>query len=245
MLKLRTFIILIVIYLLAFLSIKFELNLFYPYDMLKNYLMMPVIVSASNENELQNSNEYNEIVINNLKEEINELKELSNIKTILSGYENINATVIERNRNYWFNTIKIDKGKDDGISLNMAVVDKYGLIGKISHVSKNMSEIKLITTTDLNNKTSVVIINGNEKIYGIINGYNNGYLEVILTTSNLDVKEDLNVLTTGMGGIYPSGILIGKTKGIKSAKYGVGLIVLVRPISDFNNLKYVSALRRE
>ena len=42
---------------------------------------------------------------------INELKELSNIKTILSGYENINATVIERNRNYWFNTIKIDKAK--------------------------------------------------------------------------------------------------------------------------------------
>jgi len=244
MLKLRTFIILVIIYLVAFFSIKFELNLFYPYDLLRNYLMLPVIASTKNKDN-SNGNEFNEFVINNLKEEINELKELTNIKTVLSDYEKINATVIERNRNYWFNTVKIDKGTDDGIVKDMAVIDQNGLIGKISHTTKNMSEIKLITTNDVNNKTSVVIQNGNEKIYGIINGYNDNNLEVIITSSNNNIKEDLNVSTTGMGGIYPSGILIGKTVGVKTSKYDVGLIVLVKPVANFDDLKYISVLRRE
>ena len=127
----------------------------------------------------------------------------------------------------------------------MAVIDRNGLIGKISHTTKNMSEIKLITTNDVNNKTSVVIQDGNEKTYGIINGYNNNNLEVTITSSKTEIKENLNVLTTGMGGIYPSGILVGKTVGIKNLKYDVGLIVLVKPFSNFDNLKYVSVLRRE
>ena len=244
MLKLRTFVILIIIYIIAFLSVNLDINFFYPFDLIKNYLLMPVIATTSNK-DISNNLEYNKVVIENLKEEINELKELNGIKSVLSSYENINATVIERNRNYWFNTIKIDKGTDDGIALDMAVIDKFGLIGKISHVSKNISEIKLITTSDLNNKTSVVIKNGNEKIYGIINNFNNNYLEVTITSSNVSIEEGWTVSTTGMGGIYPSGILIGKTVGIKESKYDVGLIILVKPVADFNNLKYVSVLRRE
>lgn len=244
MLKLRTFIVLIIIYVIAFISVNLDINLFYPYDLVKNYLLMPVIATTPNKN-IESNNEYNQNIIDNLKEDINELKELNGIKSVLSTYEDINATVIERNRNYWFNSIKIDKGSNDGIKENMAVVDKNGLIGKISHVSKNMSEIKLITTNDVNNKTSVVIKNDNEKIYGIINGFNNNYLEVTITSSNVEVLENLNVSTTGMGGIYPSGILIGKTAGTKKSKYNVGLIILVKPVGEFNNLKYVKVLRRD
>ena len=243
MLKLRTFIILIVIYLIAFISIKLDLNLFYPYDLLRNYILMPVI-ALTNNNEVVGSCMYNENIILELKEEIKELKELTNIKTVLADYQNINATIIERNRNYWFNSITIDKGIDDGITTDMAVVSQNGLIGKISYVTKNISEIKLITTSDVTNKTSVVINNGNEKIYGIFDSYSDGYLEVSLISKNVSIENDLSVTTTGMGGIYPSGILIGKTEGIKKSKYDVGLIVLVKPITDFDNIKYVSVLKR-
>ena len=47
-----------------------------------------------------------------------------------------------------------------------------------------------------------------------------------------------------MGGIYPSGVLIGETVGIKESKYDVGIIVLVKPKANFNNLKYVAVLKR-
>lgn len=243
MLRLRTFIILGIIYLIAFFAIKLDFNLFYPYNLLRNYLLMPVI-ALSNNNEVNGSCEYNETVISELKDEINKLKELTEIKTVLSDYQQINATIIERNRQYWFNTITIDKGTNDGITTDMAVVSQNGLIGRISYTSLNMSEIKLITTNDVNNKTSVVINNGNEKIYGIIDSYNNGYLEVSLISKNVSLSDNLKVTTTGMGGIYPSGILVGKTEGIKKSKYDVGLIVLVKPVIDFNNLNYVSVLKR-
>lgn len=244
MFRLRTFVILIVIYLIAFVSIKFDLNLFYPYDLMRNYLLMPVIAIAKN-SDVSLSSSYNETLVLELKKEIASLKALVGVKTVLSDYENINATVIGRNRNYWFNTITIDKGTADGITLDMAVIDGKGLIGKISYVSKNMSEIKLLTTSDVNNKTSVMIVSGEEKIYGIIDQYNEGYLEVTLTSKNEQIKEGLQVTTTGMGGIYPSGILIGETMGIKTSKYDVGLIVLVKPTGEFNHLKYVSVLKRK
>ena len=205
---------------------------------------MPVIASAKNE-ESNNSLDYYKTLILELRSEIEELKKIGEVKTVLSDFENINATIIERNRNYWFNTITIDKGSNSGIKENMAVVDYNGLIGKVSKVSKNMSEIKLITTSDVNNKTSVAILNGNEKIYGIIESYQDEYLEVTLTTKNVDITENLQVMTTGMGGIYPSGILIGYTHGFKNSKYDVGLIVLVKPVSDFQNLKYVTVLKRD
>lgn len=243
MFKLRTFIILIIVYIVAFVSIKFDLNLFYPYDLLKNYLLMPISAMVKNK-DIANNEDYYVNLINTLKEEISELKELTDVKTVLANYKNINTTVIERNRNYWFNTIKIDKGSADGITKDMAVVDKHGLIGKISYVSKNMSEIKLITTNDVNNKTSVVINNNGKKVYGIITSFNDGYLEVTITSANMEISEDLVVSTTGMGGIYPSGILIGKTAGVKKSKYDVGLIVLVKPVSDFDNLRYLSVLKR-
>ena len=243
MFRIRTFVLILVLYLVAFISIKLDLNLFYPYDLIRNCLFMPVI-AVSKENDTLESNQYEKTMILELKEEIDALKKLTEIKTILADYQKINATVIERNRNYWFNTITIDKGSNDGITLDMAVIDGNGLIGKISHVSHNMSEIKLITTSDVNNKTSVVILNNNEKIYGMINKYQNGYLEVTLISKNYDIKEGLEVSTTGMGGVYPSGVLIGETIGIKESKYDVGLTVLVKPKGEFNHLKYVSVLKR-
>ncbi len=244
MIRLKPFVILIILYALAFLSVNYNISLFAPFHLLQNYLLMPVIAIAD-ESDVKSTEDYYQMEITNLKDEIKKLQTLNDIKTVLAFNERINATVIERNRNYWFNTIKIDKGSNDGIKKDMAVVNQNGLIGKISNVSLNNSEIKLITTSDLSNKTSVVIISGKEKFYGIINSFNGEYLEVSLNTNNVSLASDLQVSTTGMGGIYPSGILVGYTKEIKKAKYDVGLIVLVKPAVSFNDLQYVSVLRRE
>ena len=66
-----------------------------------------------------------------------------------------------------------------------------------------MSEIKLLTTSDVNNKTSVMIVSGEEKIYGIIDQYNDGYLEVTLTSKNEQIKKfggfDHNFVLKGRG----------------------------------------------
>ena len=160
----------------------------------------------------------------------------------LATFNRINATIIERNREYWFNNITINKGSNDGINLDMAVIDTNGLIGRISSVSDNMSVVKLITTNDTKNKISAVI---NNKVYGIINGYDNknNYLELIITELT-EIKEGSIVETTGMGGVFPSGILIGKVHDVVK-KDDITRVARVIPSGNINGEKYVSVLQRK
>ena len=246
MIRLRTIVIIIVIYVIAYLSLRFDINLLYPYYLVKDYLLYPVLALKSDSN-LTYSDEQYESIINELKIDLEEIKELSGIKTVNSDFSVINASVIERNRSYWFNNLKIDKGSDMGIELDMAVIDQNGLIGRISKVDKLTSEIKLITTNDVNSKISVVIENNDEKIFGILNGYNSdkNQLTITLNTKNIDIIRGSIVKTTGMGGIFPSGILIGKVVDSKNDNYDVGKIVLVEPMVNLGGVRFVSILKRK
>ena len=106
-----------------------------------------------------------------LEQEIQELKDMLDLNSTLTEYTAVNATILSRNKNYWFNQIMIDKGSKDGIEKDMAVITKNGLVGKISRVYRNSSEIKLITSDDVNFKVSVAIQTGNGDSYAILNGY--------------------------------------------------------------------------
>ena len=244
MLKIKTFVILILLYVLSFIALKFEINIFYPYYLLKDLLFFPVLAS---EEEIILSNGLENGIILEKQKEIDELKKINDINTTLSEFDMINALVIERNRMYWFNTITINKGKSSGINKDMAVITGDGLIGKVNKVSQYTSEIKLLTTNDKNNKISVMIKNNDDIIYGIMQGYQEegNYLEIILTNKQIDVKNDSIVYTSGMGGVFPSGIIIGKVIGNKSDKYEVGKIVQVKPSSNFNDFRFVSVLIRK
>lgn len=246
MIKLRTIIIVIIIYTVAYLSLKFNINLLYPYYLLKDYLLYPVL-ALKDDNIIEINDNQLESIINELEIDLSELKKLMEIKTVNSDFSIVNASVIERNRTYWFNSLTIDKGKSDGIELDMAVINQDGLIGRISKVNKLTSEIKLITTNDVNSKISVVIDNNGTNIYGILNGYDSdkNELKVTLTTKNIDIINGSLVKTTGMGGIFPSGINIGMVVNSQSDNYDVGKIVLVKPMIDSINIRYVGVLKRK
>lgn len=210
---------------------------------IKDIIVFPVH-SVNGENIL--SDEMKDSIINNLKEDNEELKKLSNINLSISDFDFINGTVIERNREYWFNTLTINKGTTDGVDIDMAVIDSNGLIGRISMVTKNTSTIKLITTNDIKNKVSAVIHNNNEKIYGIINGYDskNNLLNLIID-DNKNIIENSKVETTGMGGVFPSGILIGKVVDVIKKDDGITNVVRVKPSSSIKGERYVSILKRK
>lgn len=181
-----------------------------------------------------------------LKQEINKLKEELNIEYVLSEYDYLNATVISRNSFYWYNNLTIDKGKNNGIEEGMVVINSTGLIGKIVNVSTFSSDVKLITTNDTNNKISVAITNGNNKLVGLINTYNyeEGYLKVggISNTETVNVGD--YVYTSGLGGVFPSGILIGKVENIITDVYDLSKIINVKPSANFNDINYVTILKR-
>lgn len=184
-------------------------------------------------------------VNSSLEKEIQELKSELELNKTLTEYEPINATVLSRNKSYWFNTITIDKGKKAGIKNNMAVITKNGLIGKITNVSNYSSEVKLITSNDSKFKVSVSIKTNEEDNYAILNGYdkNTGLIELSGIDKTTNINIDDSVLTSGLGEMFPSGIYIGQVKEIKNDKYNLSKIVYIQTGQDFNDIHYVTVLK--
>ena len=182
-----------------------------------------------------------------LRREIDALKKELNIDYVLTDYDYLNATVISRNIGYWYNTLTIDKGTNNGISEGMVVVNSTGLIGKIIKTTTFTSEVRLITTSDTNNKISVSISNGNGKINGLINRYDyeNNFLEIEGISNTEEVKVGDYVYTSGLGGVFPSGILIGTVESITTDEYDLAKIINVKPSINSNDINYVSVLKRK
>lgn len=240
--KIKSFVALIIIYILSIILLNNNINILYPYYLLKDIIFFPV---NAIDNNIRESNEFKDGIELEKNKELEDLKKLNNISSTLTDFDKVSACVIERNRMYWFNTITINKGNSSGIKENMAVVSGDGLVGRVIKVSSKTSEIKLITTNDINHKISVMIKKENDTIYGILSGYNNNLLEITSINKDIDNLDNFNVYTSGMGGIFPSGIIIGKVKGIKKDKYDVSKIIEVEPTSNFNELRFVNVLIRK
>lgn len=182
-----------------------------------------------------------------LRRQLNKLKEELNIDYTLVDYEYLNATVVSRNVGFWYNTITIDKGSYNGVEKDMVVINSKGLIGRIIRTSAFTSDIRLITTSDTNNKISVHISNGDNNLYGLINNYNysDNLLEVEGISNTKDVTIGDYVYTSGLGGIFPSGILIGTVSEISTDSYDLAKIIKVVPSADFTDINYVSILKRK
>lgn len=182
-----------------------------------------------------------------LRKEIENLKKELNIDYVLSDYEKLNATVLSRNIGYWYNTITIDKGTYNGVDEDMVVVNSTGLIGKVVRSTTFTSDVRLITTSDTNNKISISISNGDNKLNGLIKSYN--YKENKLEVEGISNTEEVNigdkVYTSGLGGVFPSGILIGSVESITTDEYDLSKIILVTPSADFDDINYVTVLKRK
>lgn len=182
-----------------------------------------------------------------LRRQLETLKEELNINYTLSDYEYLNATVVSRNVGYWHNKITINKGTYNGVEKDMVVISSKGLIGKVIKTSTFTSDVRLITTSDTSNKISVHISNGDNNLYGLINSYdyNKNVLELEGISNTKDVNIGDYVYTSGLGGVFPTGILIGIVEEITTDSYDLAKIIKVKPSADFNDINYVSILKRK
>ncbi len=180
-----------------------------------------------------------------LEKEIEELRDALDLNQTLTNYESVNATVISRNRSYWYQVLTIDKGKNDGLKENMIVITKNGLIGKLEKVTNTSSEVKLITANDVNNKVSVSIATSNGDINAILSGYDHetGLIQVTEVDSEAIINVGDTVTTSGLGGMYPRGIYIGVVETISNDRYGLSKTLGIKINQDFNSIHYVTVLK--
>lgn len=185
--------------------------------------------------------------IEELQEEVTELKSTLDLNATLSEYSYVNATVVNRNIGYWYNTLVIDKGSKNGIEEGDAVITNQGLIGKIINVSNFSSTVKLLTSDDVSNKISIKITSDDGKYYGLLIGYNikeNVYNIEGITNSD-KIEEGDMVSTTGLTDYFPGGILIGTVSKVVKDEYDLNSIIKVEPSVTFDDISIVTVLNRK
>ncbi len=232
--------------------VSIENVIFYPFRSLVNSVNdFKLLKDVKKENDIlkKEIDKQESIIAENaeLKRQLDALKQELNINYTLTDYDYVNATVTSRNINYWYNTITINKGSKDGIKVEMPVINSNGLLGKVINTTNYTSTVRLITTSDTNNKISVSIISDNEKLNGVINGYNFDtktlLVEGISNTKTVRIGDI--VYTSGLGGVFPSGILVGTVESITTDSYDLSKIINVKLSANFDDINFVSVLKRK
>lgn len=190
----------------------------------------------------------------NLKKKINELKsviisyqegylEAQRLKKLLSltddyNYNFIPARVIGREQAALSKTILINKGTVQGLKAGMPVVVPPGLIGRLVNVSWHASKVLLF----IDENSNIDAIVQRTRIQGIISGAGSRGLILKYISKTQDVQEGDVIVSSGMGGVFPKGLLIGQVSHVDRLEASLFLKINVAPFVDFSKLEEVLVL---
>jgi len=179
--------------------------------------------------------------------DINELKKFNELLLSMSESETISATVIQRSLESFSNTLVLNIGTNDGVELGDAVISSKGLIGKVSSVTANTSVVLLLTTElEINKITVKIQVDASKTSEAILERYdpNTQSYSLKLLDTNSSITEGMKVISSGSGGLFPNGLLVGTVNHVENLPNAIGLKILVAPAADFYNLNYVAVVKR-
>ena len=151
--------------------------------------------------------------LRDVEHEVNRLRHALNYRE-RSVFKLIAAEVIARDSSTWWRTVTINRGKKDSIETDMPVVTDVGLVGKTTTVSDLISVVLLVSDETCRVAASVEgsreqgIVSGQRVTTGLA-----PLLDLNFLSKQADLKPGQKVYTSGVGGVFPSGLLIG---GVKS-----------------------------
>ncbi|MFD1319459.1 rod shape-determining protein MreC [Loigolactobacillus zhaoyuanensis] len=183
-----------------------------------------------------------------LQSENKELKQQLKLDKTLTDYSQVNAAVLTRSPANWQNTLVINKGSLAGIKKNMPVMAGSGLIGRVIEVNNTNSKVELITTDNQSaNRFAAEVITDSGTANGIVTGYDQASSELKIGQLNSDAKIKVGdtVQTSGLGGLTPRGLYIGKVTKVKHDDYGLALSLLIKPAVDLDDFTVVTVIERQ
>jgi len=152
------------------------------------------------------------------------------------------ANVVMRDPANWWRTIQIDLGSRDGIETNQPVLTAEGLVGRVSAVSYVSSQVSLIG--DPNCRVSALVENATHDM-GVLSAggpLDSSLVQLSYLASSANLKPGQNVFTSGLGGVFPKGIPIGKIVDAESIEYGLATEANVKLNANLGALEQVWVL---
>lgn len=176
-----------------------------------------------------------------IKAENTSLKESMDLTEKYIEYNTVPAQIINTSFENYSNILIINVGENDGIKKDMPVIASEGLVGRIISVDSTTS--KVLTIIDPTNSVSAKTSTTRESVIckGNIDIENTILLKYISTDTTLTLGD--TVETSGMGGIYPKGIIIGTISEIKNSNNKLEEYAIITPAVDFNKLETVLVIK--
>lgn len=177
-----------------------------------------------------------------VEEENRELKKQLKLEATLTDFKTVTAVTISRSPTTWQSQLVINKGSKSGLKKGMPVLAGSGIIGRISEVNTTNAKVALISDTGEDANRFAITIKGNKRdVNGIVTDFDRETNQLIMgqVTSDNEIKAGDLVETSGLGGVIPSGLYVGKVAKVTKDDYGLSKRIYIEPAADLGNITTV------
>lgn len=176
-----------------------------------------------------------------LQKENKRLSELLEYKQAQTNYQFKVAGIVAKDPGIWFDSFTINVGTNDGVAVDMPVVTPDGVVGRIEEVGLNWSKVMTI----IDGRSGISSIIERTRDVGSVRGRmesepSDPLLDMEFLPIDTDIQVGDNVLTSGIGGIYPKGLTIGQV--VEAGEQGNQKKVVVKSAVNFRNLEEVMVM---
>ena len=192
-----------------------------------------------NEELRQNNLNTSEVLAENLR-----LRTMLDYKKATNQFDFVTATVVGRDLGTWNGTIIINRGTADGITKDMPVVTPQGLVGSVVNVYTNVAKVQLIL--DSRSAVGTLVQRPESRVAAIVEGSNATPQtpRMVNVARDADIIKSDKLITSGFGGIYPKGLLIGEVIDLVNEEGGLLKYASIKPSVDFDRLEEVLIIVR-
>jgi len=192
--------------------------------------------------DLLNENRKLLTTIVNLRETQEENRRLRRLLSFKEDFklDTVVARVIARDVTTEFRAIRINRGESHGIQKDMPVVTSSGIVGRVFRTTNKTADV--ITVLDL--LSAVDIIVKRSRVRGIIEGFTEDVAQMKFALRTDDILPGDLLISSGLGGIFPKGVSVGRVSKVQKKPYGISQFVEVEPSVDFSRLEEVLIITR-
>jgi rod shape-determining protein MreC len=177
-------------------------------------------------------------------EENSRLRELLNLREKRSDFVYESAMVTARSTSNWSSTLTISKGSAHGVAVDQCVIDEYGnLVGIVSEVGYNWATVNTVIDTDTELGGSIARTNTAAIIEGDFTLMGQGELKLSYLPADTLIIAGDQILTSGKGGVYPSGLIVGTVEEILTDASNLNRYAILKPTADLDNLVQVFVIK--
>ena len=180
-----------------------------------------------------------DVNVNEIMAENTRLTNILNYKNAVKQFDTAVAKIISYDSSNLTNSITINLGAKDGMQKNMPVITPQGLVGTIVAVYEHSAKVQLIL--DPRSAVGAIIQRPESRVIGIMQGSVGvqTLAKMVNIPRDADVVVGDNVLTSGYGGLYPKGIVIGEVVEVTNEAGGLLKYATVKTAVDFYRIEEV------